>query len=221
MRRLLIVSDIHGALGKARQLRDVKRDVTIVAGDVARCNSVEEAVSILEELAGHGAELVWVPGNCDSPRLLEAKAPGHLVHGAAAEVEGLWFVGAGGSTYTPFSTPFEYSDDELGEILSKALETVPPEAPTVFVVHTPPYRSGLDRVSGGEYVGSRRLRDLLRQRRPLLLATGHIHEAWGVAAVDGVTTVNPGPLESGRYALVDIDAEAGAVRARTLKLRQG
>ncbi|NOZ89283.1 MAG: hypothetical protein GXO15_05095 [Crenarchaeota archaeon] len=220
MTRLLIVSDIHGALGKAKRLEDVSRDVTVVAGDIAECGSVEEAVEILETLASQGGELVWVPGNCDSPKLLEAEAPGVNVHGRAASVEGLVFAGAGGSIYTPFNTPFEYDDATLEKLVSQALSQAPEGSPVVLVVHTPPHSSGLDRVAGGEYVGSRALRRILAAEagRLLLLATGHIHESWGVASVEGVAAVNPGPLNAGRYALAEYDPEAGVLRVRLAKL---
>ncbi len=220
MLRLLVVSDIHGAIAKARRLRDVSRDYTVVAGDIASCNSVEEAVSILEELASHGPPLVWVPGNCDSPSLLEADAPGFSIHGKAVKLGEVVFAGAGGSIYTPFGTPFEYSDEELASILEKALSSVGDSSHLALVVHTPPYGSGLDRVRGGEYVGSRRLRELLAKAspKPFMLATGHIHEAWGAACVEGVTAVNPGPLEAGRYALVEYDPGVKAVRVRLAKL---
>lgn len=218
MLRLLVVSDIHGAARRVERLSEVRRDVTVVAGDIAECGSREEALEILDMLAAQGAPLVWVPGNCDSPSLVDEDRH-YNVHGRSARVAGLVFAGAGGSLYTPFSTPFEYGEEELARILEKALSGVKPGEPLVLVVHTPPYGSGLDRVAGGSYVGSKALVSVLRQWRPLLLATGHIHEAWGVSAVAGVAAVNPGPFSRGHYALVEIDLGQKAVRVRTLKLR--
>ena len=221
MRRLLVVSDIHGALRRVRLLEEIRRDVTVVAGDIAECGSLDEAVEILEALASQGAPVVWVPGNCDSPQLA-AFDKYFNVHGKSVRLEGLVFAGAGGSIHTPFSTPFEYSDEELAAILEKALAGIEPGSERlVLVVHTPPYRSGLDRVAGGEYVGSISLRRILQRYKPIALATGHIHESWGVAAPEGVLGVNPGPLSRGHYALVEIDVDSGVVRARLARLRQG
>ncbi len=220
MPRLLVVSDIHGSVRKAKALEEVRRDVTVAAGDLAECGSVDEALEVLDVLASQGAPVVWVPGNCDDPRL--ASIDKHYnIHGRNVELAGLVFAGAGGSIHTPFGTPFEYSDEELARILEEALAGVEPGSTRlVLVVHTPPYRSGLDRVAGGEYVGSKSLRGVLQRYKPLALATGHIHEAWGVAAPEGVLSVNPGPLGRGHYAIIDIDPEAGAVRARLARLRQ-
>lgn len=220
MQRILVVSDIHGAIKRVKALEDIRRDVTVAAGDLAECGSLEEALEVLEVLASQGAPVVWVPGNCDDPRLASLNKH-YNVHGRSVRLAGLVFAGAGGSIHTPFNTPFEYSDEELASLLEKALAGVEPGSERlVLVVHTPPYRSGLDRVAGGEYVGSKSLRRVLQLYKPLLLATGHIHEAWGAAAPEGVLSVNPGPLSRGHYAVIDIDADAGVVRARLARLRQ-
>jgi Icc-related predicted phosphoesterase len=219
LKKLLVLSDIHGAASKAKRLEQVTRDYTIVAGDIAECGSLQEALEILDILASQGAPVLWVPGNCDDPRLASVEKE-HNLHTRSVRLDGLVFAGAGGSLHTPFATPFEYGEDELRRILEQALRGVREDDPLVLVVHTPPYRSGLDRVRGGSYVGSRFLTELLEKRRPLLLATGHIHEAWGVAAPAGVIAVNPGPLASGHYALVDLDLENMVVRARTRRLSQ-
>lgn len=46
--------------------------------------------------------------------------------------------------------------------------------------------SRLDRVRGGLYVGAKGLRRIPREYSPILLATGHIHESWGTASIEGV-----------------------------------
>ena len=217
--RLLLVSDAHGSEKAARRLRSVERDVTVVAGDLADCGgTVEEAHAVLEELASHGPPVVWVPGNCDTPSLLEAPVPRNtrLLHGACVRVEGVCFAGAGGGTYSPFSTPFEMSDEELGEVLGKALEGAPREL--VVVTHVPGYETGLDLTYSGLHVGSRSVRSLVERVNPLIHVCGHIHEAWGVARVGATMSVNPGPLFQGRYAVAVLDTSKNMVTARLLSL---
>ena len=224
MARILAVTDIHAALSKVRKINELPRDLTIVAGDMAD-NDYETAITILRELE-RGSPLLWVPGNCDHPRLTgETKGPGKNIHGKNVEVElggGLRVrvAGVGGSLYTPFDTPIEYGEEQLDNLLSTALRGVEPGKSFIMVVHTPPYASGLDRIHGGSYVGSRVLRRYLRTYKPLLLITGHIHEAWGATVVEGVLTVNPGPLREGRYALIELEEYSGqlVVRVRTAKL---
>lgn len=221
MLRLLVVSDVHAVMRHVRALRDVKRDITVVAGDLASCGSLEEARSVLEELVSQGPPVVWVPGNCDTRETLGLSLDNaYLVHERVVELEGLVFTGLGGSIYTPFNTPFEYSDEELGARLAPLLEKIGEEkmGSTILVVHNPPYRSGLDLVRGGEYVGSKKLRELVAKYQPRLLLTGHIHEASGVTNIGRTLLVNPGPLQRGHYALVLIDVENSVYVARLKKL---
>ena len=221
MLRMLVLSDVHAAFSKLEKLATVQRDIVVVAGDLARCGSVEEAAKVLEILASQGSPVVWVPGNCDSRNLASYIGPENTfnVHGRAVEINGLVFAGAGGSTPTPFLTPFEIGEDELAAILNEALENAARyQGRLVLVIHSPPYASGLDRVRGGEYVGSKSVRRVIAEAKPLLAITGHIHEAWGVASVEGVITVNPGSLADGRYAMVLVDPAREVVIVRTQRL---
>ncbi|ALL00183.1 hypothetical protein Pyrde_0133 [Pyrodictium delaneyi] len=220
MKRILILSDIHGAVAKAKKLANLKRDLTIVAGDISSCGSIEEARAVLGELARH-SPVVWIPGNCDSPELPSIEIEGtRCIHMRLYNHYGLALAGVGGSIHTPFGTPFEYSEEEFRAMLSKLEEVITGNSSDslILVSHTPPYMSGLDRVRGGAYVGSLSLREFVARVKPRLLVTGHIHEAWGVASVEGVLTVNPGPLEAGRYAVADIEPDKDIVRIRLAKL---
>ncbi|MCI2415202.1 MAG: hypothetical protein MPF33_08205 [Candidatus Aramenus sp.] len=61
--------------------------------------------------------------------------------------------------------------------------------------HAPPYDTKLDQafVDGKRvHVGSRAVRDLINEYRPLLGLHGHIHESWATDKVGGTVVVNPG-----------------------------
>lgn len=223
MMRILVVSDIHGSLGRVKRLASIKRELTVVAGDISRCGSIEEAKAVLGELARQ-SPVAWIPGNCDSPELVRVSiANAECIHMKAYRFKELVLAGVGGSIHTPFGTPFEYSEEEYSGMLAELKEEIKKNSDSgrvVLVSHTPPHMSGLDRVRGGAYVGSPSLRKLIAETRPLLVATGHIHEAWGVASVEGVLAVNPGPLEAGKYAIVDIDPAENMVRVRLARLTE-
>ncbi len=225
LRRILVVSDIHASTSKLSKLSQVERDITIVAGDLAKCGSLEEAQAILDTLVSQSQPVVWVPGNCDNPQLASYSGPkgSYNVHGRTVVVDGIRFIGIGGSPPTPFNTPFELSEEAIEEILSKAAEEMAASdgvesRDLILVSHSPPLRSGLDRVRGGAYVGSIAVRRFIEKYRPRLVACGHIHEAWGVSCLAGSTIVNPGPLAEGRYALVLYDDENGAISVRLRRL---
>lgn len=66
-------------------------------------------------------------------------------------------------------------------------------AKTVYVVHTPPYATTLDRLQGGiTPIGSRALRSFIDNRRPPLTLHGHVHESPGVERLGRTVCVNPG-----------------------------
>ena len=218
--KMLVVSDIHGAISNVRALRGVEFDIAVIAGDLAD-GDMDKAISILGEFTRHTSNVVWVPGNTDDPRLLELDRVGINIHGKLVRVDEFVFVGVGGSLYTPFNTPIEYSEEELRMMLHQSLKNYERKSSSdrlVIVSHTPPYMSGLDRIRGGAYVGSKVLREILAEYKPLLLATGHIHESWGVSSVEGVPSVNPGPLASGRYSVIEVDKDGWVMRIRLYKV---
>jgi Icc-related predicted phosphoesterase len=66
-------------------------------------------------------------------------------------------------------------------------------ARTVYVAHTPPFATSLDRLQGGiTPIGSRALRIFIERRRPPLTLHGHVHESPGVERLGPTVCVNPG-----------------------------
>jgi uncharacterized protein len=66
-------------------------------------------------------------------------------------------------------------------------------ARTVYVVHTPPFATTLDRLQGGiTPIGSRALRAFIERRQPPLTLHGHVHESPGVERMGRTVCVNPG-----------------------------
>jgi Icc-related predicted phosphoesterase len=65
-------------------------------------------------------------------------------------------------------------------------------ARTVYVTHSPPWGTSLDRLYDGRPVGSRAIRAFIERRRPPLTLHGHVHESAGVDRLGGTVSVNPG-----------------------------
>jgi Icc-related predicted phosphoesterase len=51
---------------------------------------------------------------------------------------------------------------------------------SIWLIHAPPYESGLDTVSTGVCVGSKAVRKFIEEYQPLLTLHGHIHESFQV-----------------------------------------
>jgi Icc-related predicted phosphoesterase len=65
-------------------------------------------------------------------------------------------------------------------------------AKTVYVTHSPPWGTSLDRMWNGTSVGSRAIRAFIERHRPPLTLHGHIHESPGVERIGPTVSVNPG-----------------------------
>jgi Icc-related predicted phosphoesterase len=66
-------------------------------------------------------------------------------------------------------------------------------ARTVYVAHSPPFATTLDRLHGGIVpIGSRALRTFIDRRQPPLSLHGHVHESPGVERLGRTVCVNPG-----------------------------
>jgi Icc-related predicted phosphoesterase len=80
---------------------------------------------------------------------------------------------------------------------------------TVYVIHNPPSRLGLDVCGDGREVGSKAVYDFLTRNQPLLSLHGHIHESpevsgkWN-ARLGETICIQPGQLDAFTYVLIDL-----------------
>jgi len=108
---------------------------------------------------------------------------------------------------TPWNSPRECSEDELLAKLHSFAGELQRGVPTIFNLHSPPYRTGIDEAPelrpdfsvvtvGGQPrmipVGSHAVRSLIEETQPLVALHGHIHESRGVAKIGRTVCVNPG-----------------------------
>lgn len=89
----------------------------------------------------------------------------------------------------------------LDEVLSRptieadldALAARSDPARTIYVTHSPPYATSLDRLEGGlTPIGSRAIRAFIEKRGPPLTLHGHVHESPGVERLGRTVCANPG-----------------------------
>ena len=116
----------------------------------------------------------------------------------------------GYSTPTPWETPRERTDDEIGDLIEKLMAEVPDPSRCVLNFHCPPLDSGLDTcmkldasvwppapiVEHGQPVyygaGSRSVTEALERYQPTVGLHGHIHESRGSARFGRTIAFNPG-----------------------------
>jgi len=114
------------------------------------------------------------------------------------------FVGIGGSSITPFNTPFELTENEIWDLLRNAVNNVKNFSRIILVSHDPPNNTALDLTFAGLHVGSKSVRDFILRYRPLMGIHGHIHEGRGTDKLNGIPIINLGASINGYIAVVDI-----------------
>jgi len=186
-----------------------------------------------ERLGESGLPIFLVPGNDDELGLdihLDGWKVCRNVNERVDELAGRSVMGFAYSQPTPWDTPRELPEEQLGERLAAVADQVPEPERAIFMLHVPPHGSGLDeaplldenlrpRVTAGDMirgpVGSKAIRAAIERYRPALGVHGHIHESPGEVRIGSTLCLNPGSeAQSGilRGYLVDL-GEDGVERA--------
>jgi len=203
--RIFAISDPHGNYSAIRPLLEKagKVDAVMIAGDLTNFGPVEKAHDLIDIF---DSEIMAVPGNCDPAEILEVleNSPAINLHNRSMTFDGVTFVGIGGSNPTPFCTPFEIEECDIGKGLEETMAKAQTgENPVVLLTHAPPHGT-LDMV-GDAHVGCKSIADYLGKVD--LIVCGHIHEARGTETVDGTVVVNPGMAANGFAALIELQMQ--------------
>jgi Icc-related predicted phosphoesterase len=150
------------------------------------------------------------PGNDDDREVVEVlDRAGWVVNpeGKVVDVVGHEMISWGWSNPTPWDTPREESEEELGAHLEAMASKLRDPEGAIFNLHVPPYRSGLDdapaldetlkpKTSGGQLqmlpVGSTAVREVIERYQPLLGLHGHIHDCRAMKHIGRSMCINPG-----------------------------
>lgn len=173
--------------------------------------SVERWVDMAEtRLRDAGLPCLVMPGNDDIPAVKSllsqsswlVQAEDRIVEFGPYQVLSLGY-----STVTPWHSPRELSEEQMGRRLGALVERIQPRTPVIFNVHNPPADSGTDLAfkltddmrivtAGGEPVrtpvGSRAVRAVIEQVQPVLSLHGHIHESRAMNSIGRTKVCNPG-----------------------------
>lgn len=203
--RIIAFGDIHMAPGDVASIPGITdADLIIVTGDITNYGSRSDAALVLTRLQAVNSAILGVAGNLDQPdvaRYLEDM--GISLHGRGRIVDGLGIMGVGGSNYTPFNTPYEFSEQELAAFLDSGLAQIKDAPDFILVSHPPPVQTKVDRLLNGDHVGSKAVRTFIEMQQPLLCLTGHIHESRGQDYIGRTLVLNPGMLKDGGYVAVN------------------
>jgi Icc-related predicted phosphoesterase len=197
-----------------------------------------------ERLRGTGIRCYITGGNDDYADVLavlpsDGDGPVRACEGEVLPIDGRHTMASLGiSTPTPWNTPREATEEELGAIIERLVAHVPDPATCIFNFHDPPNDSTLDTcpmldwttdppshiVRAGQVVlhgaGSTSVRRAIETHQPLLGLHGHIHESPGVVRLGRTLCANPGS-EYGEGVLRGFLAALGEGKVESYQLTTG
>jgi hypothetical protein len=182
-----------------------------------------------ERVAPKGIPFFVTPGNDDPGVVDAALATSSYIQNVERRVaylpDGREVIGLAHANPTPWNTPRELPDDELGTVAEGLLKQLERPREAVLMFHCPPYGISLDEApkldehlrpimtaTGGLMsipVGSNGIREVISRFQPKLGAHGHIHESGGHATLGKTMCVNAGS-----------EYTAGVLRAYIVHLEQ-
>jgi len=211
--RIIAFGDIHMDTGKVADIPAIdSADYLIITGDITNYGSDLDAEAVLNRLAAINSSVLAVAGNLDQPEVADyLENIGVSLHGRGIIAEGLGIMGLGGSNYTPFNTPYEFSEKEIDNLLASGFSQIKSADNFILVSHPPPVQTNTDRLVNGRHVGSSAVRKFLEDKQPPLCITGHIHESRGQDYIGKTLVLNPGMLKQGGY--IEVLYEQGEITA--------
>jgi Icc-related predicted phosphoesterase len=205
--RIVSFGDVHMALPMIERLAPelAAAALVIVSGDLTNYGGSDDAGRVLAAIRRHARQVLAVSGNLDYREVIDfLDAQGVSLHGDARRFGDLGIFGCGGSNVTPFHTPTELGDEEIGLLLERGYAAVKDAPHLLMVCHTPPAYTATDRVTSGQHVGSPAVRAFIEAHQPAVCITGHIHESAGVDRIGRTTVLNAGAFRDGGYIVVNL-----------------
>jgi len=221
--KILALTDVHGSVSSIERLAGplAEADIVLLTGDLTHFGGADDAACVVAAVREHNGRVLAVAGNCDYPAVCEwLEREGIGLHARHQVIDGVAFLGVGGSLPAPGRTPGEFTEAELASFLNAAAEGLSTELPWVLVSHQPPADTALDVVRSGTHVGSASVRRFIEEHQPVACFTGHIHEAAGTDSIGPTRLANPGPARGGRYTYAEVTDRLEVFEVRRVEGRR-
>lgn len=202
----IVFGDIHERVEAVDRIDEVHlADGVFLSGDLTNVGTREEAGRIVSAVTAMNPRVLAQIGNMDTPvveRVLTEQ--GINVHAQVRDLGGgVCLAAVGYSTPTPFGTPSEVDEAQICQWAHDVLEEAGGFGQVIFMIHTPPRASVVDRLPSGAHVGSPGVRALIEKYQPAVVVTGHIHEGAGQERIGRSHVLNPGAFAHGGYVRID------------------
>ncbi len=180
--KILAAADLHGDFDVAKKLsvkaKKNKVDLVVLAGDIYGYNEGNEG--ILGAFRKAGQKIVFVPGNCDFDEECEMlERGGKNIHNYYVTYRGVGIAGIGNPNWK-----LSLNENDLSSI-KKNFEMMKPSK-RILVSHL--HAEGTAAEFSG-IPGEKVLKKAVKEFKPDLLISAHIHEAEGIEDKIGKTRV--------------------------------
>jgi hypothetical protein len=208
--KIISFGDIHEDISNLRPLKKELEaaDLIIISGDLTNYNGQKEAENVIECIMEYNDSVLAQFGNLDKSDVdVFLGQKGINLHRNGHIRDDIGIFGVGGSNPTPFNTPTEFSEEEIGAFLLESYEKVKDARFKILVPHVPPHDTKIDMIGNGAHVGSQSVRDFIIKYKPDISISGHIHEAKGADKLGSTMVYNAGMFRDGGYIEVTKQSE--------------
>ncbi len=185
--KILTASDIHEDRKMVKKLVEKackeKVDLVVLCGDLTFFDM--DWKGLVGPFKEKGLEVVFVPGNHDSPETTELLAEKYKIKNLqeySVIIGDIGFFGCGGANVGPYSI----SERELYETLKKNFRYIKDARKKIMVTHMPPSGTMIEKFS---FPCSKAVRKAVEAFKPDLHLSGHMHETEGLEEYIGKTKV--------------------------------
>ncbi len=187
--KILAVGDIHGDTKfverLAKKAKDEEVDLVILAGDLTFLE--KSTKNLVGPFIKEKKEVILIPGNHETMSTINTLTQIYQgtrhVHGYSVRKGDIGIFGSG---YEPSTGPFSIEDEEIFKMLKKGNEKIKDSKKKIMVTHAHP-KGSIAEFSG--FPGSKAVEKAIKEFKPDILISAHIHEAGGLQEKIGKTTV--------------------------------
>ncbi|WP_291329137.1 metallophosphoesterase [Desulfovibrio sp. UCD-KL4C] len=207
IQKWIALGDIHQSLSFVSIIPEIKEaDGIIITGDITNHSPQGAVEKVWQTIYDQNPSILAQIGNMDRANVTDfLKHKEANLHLETRELaKGIKIMGVGYSIPTPFGTPSEVSEEQLGLWLDETYAKIGDYDQLILAVHDSPYNTKLDVISNGQHVGSRSVRNFIEKVQPDIVVSGHIHESSGEDTIGKSRIFNPGMASGGGYVLITL-----------------
>jgi hypothetical protein len=178
--KILAIGDLHGDTGLAKKIAKQAEkeniDLIIIPGDLTWLE--QPTTNLLKPIDNLNKKILILPGNHETIPTINSFEQAYKnvknIHGDFFKHKNIGFFGAGYSTNTG---PFSIEEKEMFNLLKNSHKSIKDSEKKIMITHSH-HKGSKSEFTGFE--GSKGILKAIKEFKPDILISGHIHEAGGL-----------------------------------------